>query len=219
MTFSLLFYYKRGKYILYHEGWSELLKKAFISLKDWFYNRENYVIYQSELNVIHSFSTINLPPEYSLKLIYNTNDYDQLVNQGFDFKMKNIFPLLKQGTLLFCIFDKNTIIYTHWIATSENSKQMIDRVPFKVDFKNGEVCSGDVFTEPAYRRKGLDSYIHSILPYHLTNLGFKILKYSFQKGNTPQEKIAVKINAQYLGEWRYFKILFWESWKEISMKR
>jgi hypothetical protein len=55
-----------------------------------------------------------------------------------------------------CGFASRRLAYIGWVATSAEAKRSFDRLPYLVDFADGEAATGGAWTVPAYR--GLDLY-------------------------------------------------------------
>jgi hypothetical protein len=214
MASSISKYYLRGRYVLFHEGISSFLKQGFSFISLSLFQYGIYQVYETDITTCQPKIEIKLKSELTFKVIYTSADYNQLAAEGYNFKQKVSQPLLDKGAMLLCIFDKRDLVCLNWVATTERAKHEIDIVPFKVDFNNGEVCSGGSYTEPKYRNLGICSYILSIKAKILAQKGVKINKFSIQKGNIASIKASSKFNNRLISQWRYLKILWWKSWKE-----
>ena len=67
---------------------------------------------------------------------------------------------LDKGAIAFCIFVNGEVAHIGFVAMSEEAKNTVDHMPYKVDFSNNEACTGATETVPEYRSKGLMGYVY-----------------------------------------------------------
>jgi len=210
--------YRRGKYILQHEGWLSFLKQGFSFVRNFFFSYGDYYIYERELSGPSETEFTPKIPDCTLKVVSTAEELDKLIVEGYDFKMMNFKPTLRKGALAFCVFVGQELAHVTWVAPNKETKRQIDHLPFKVNFEAGEVCSGASFTDPAHRGKGLFSCVYSYIFPHLAKEGIVKDKFTIEVSNIASQKTLAKFNPTSTGRGRYLRILWWQSWRETPIK-
>ena len=132
---------------------------------------------------------------------------------GFNLKITQEGNLMK-----FSVYSEERLVHVTLIALSEESKRKVDILPYKVDFKEGEVCSGASHTDYKFRKRGLYIYARSrVFPY-LKDKGYKLDKFSVSKVNRTSYHVLEKFEPRKTGIGIYLQILGWQFWKERKIK-
>ncbi|HAG08567.1 MAG TPA: hypothetical protein DCK87_03245, partial [Desulfotomaculum sp.] len=194
------------------------LSQVFSFLCSFFYSRGNYYIYEKPLTKNEKYQFNTKLQNAVIKIISTPEEFEQLVSNGYDFKMMLFKPKLEKGALAFCAFINKELAHVTWVALNKKTKKEIDYLPFKVAFQNKEACSGASFTNPKFRGKGLLSYIYAVIFPYLAQRGIDKDKYTIKVNNIPSQKAMNKFNHVIIGKGHYLKILWWEFWKEEPVK-
>ena len=210
--------YRRGKYILQHEGWLSFLKQGFSFVRNLFFSYGNYYIYEKELNPIDEVIKFKPKIDCTFRMVSSSDELDKLIAQGYNFKAMNFKPKLEKGALAFCLFVGQEVAHVTWVAPNKEAKKEIDYLPFKVNIEIGEVCSGASLTDPTYRGKGLFSHTYSYIFSYLTRNGTIRDKFTIELGNVASQKALAKFNPIIISSGHHLKILWWHSWKEIPIE-
>lgn len=204
--------FRRGLHVLKTEGCYHLFKAVYSHL----YCDETYFLYMKALDGNSPVLSINLMDGMELILINSTDQYTKLLDSGFDFKNTIFRKRLKTSCKAFCLFENKQLAHVTWIALNNDGKKEIDYLPFKVDFDNGEICSGASYTEPKYRGKGLLSYTYAAIFSYLDEIGITKDIFTINVNNLPSNKALSKFNPSIIGKYRYLKITLWERWVKIE---
>ena len=210
--------YQRAKYILRNEGWRAFVRQGFSFVRNLFFSYGSYYIYEKNLSSTDEEIKFKPKIDCTPRVISRPDEFDQLIARGYDFKAMNFRRKLEKGALAFCFFVGKELVHVTWLARTKEAKQEIDYLPFKVDFKAGEVCSGDSSTDPAHRGKGLLAHTYCHVFRYLANDGIVKDRFSIDVNNIASQKAHAKFNPVITGKGRYLKILWWQSWKESPME-
>ncbi len=206
--------YHRTSYILRKEGWRALISRGISFVGSVLFSHGHFYIYEKELSTADEQIALQPRIDCTPKIISSPAELDDLEARGYDFRAMRFRPKLNKGAIAFCLFVGQELASVTWVAPNRQAKALIDCIPFTVDFAGGEVCSGDSFTDPSYRGKGLLGYTYChILPY-LVRCGIRRDRFSIEVSNTASRTAHARLNPRVTGRGRYLKILFWESWKE-----
>jgi hypothetical protein len=205
---------KRGIYILQKEGIRTFLSQVFLFLGSYFYRRGSYYIYEKSLTKNEQYSFQTKLPNVEVKIISTPEEFEQLVSNGYDFKMMNFKDKLKKGAVAFCALINKKLAHVTRVAFNEEAKKEIDYLPFGIAFQNKEACSGSSFTDPKFRGKGLLSYIYAYIFPYLVQKGIVKDKFTIEVNNISSQKAHAKFNPTIIGKGHYLKILWWEFWRE-----
>jgi hypothetical protein len=97
---------------------------------------------------------------------------------------------------------------------SEEAKNAVDFLPYKVDFSNNEACTGSAATVPEYRSKGLEGYGCFKRLQFLGENGKIICRNAIEKRNIAAQKATARFSPRLYAEARYLQLLWWRFWKE-----
>lgn len=206
---------QRAKGILQDEGWGAFIRQGFSFACHRFIYIATYYIYEETLASIDR--GIKTKPEVDcvLKVIHNTHELDKLIGEGYNFKSLRFRSQLQETAIAFCLFREQELASVTWVAHNKKGKRKVDSLPFEVNFGAGEICTGDSYTVPVYRGKGLLAYTYACISnYYLASNGLSKARFSINVNNITSQKAHVKFNPVVIGKGRFLKILWWNFWKE-----
>ncbi len=217
----------RTKDILREEGLLPLIKRAFLFFVKPCFSYQTCYIYENNLSEV---SGVDLTPRIqnlTFKIINASQQIDELVAEGYDFSsapnIVNFNPerRLKEvsienfdfrgklggGGILFCGFINRVLVHTNWIAMDEKTNM----APFlsRIDWRN-EVCLGPSYTNPEYRRLGINTYVYSQMYQFLKEKGRAKAKLTTGKSNIAHQQSQAKLGSTIMGEGKLFKIFLWK---------
>jgi len=139
------------------------------------YEHSTYYVYEHKFprgNIEYSTPKIG---NFTFHMLTTTVQLEELIQDGYNLvlNVRHIKNKIGKGAVGFCIFVDKELVATEWVAMTEKAKIVIDRQPYKVDFAKHEVCIGDAWTNPKYRRLGLNSYIDQKMNQYFGEKGVK----------------------------------------------
>jgi hypothetical protein len=208
--------YERGRYILQKEGLFAFFVNVVRFLRRCVFIYETYYTYELPLNGPMQFEPTPKIQDFVFEIVTTSQRLKDLAAQGCDFGINVIGAeeKLDKGALMFCILIGKELACIHWAATTLEAMDMIFRIPYKVDFLNGEVYIGWSETTPKYKRLGLSQYLIAEKLKLFATMGKTTGKWTVVKSNRASQRLTIKIGGRVYGEGRYLKILWWKSWKE-----
>ena len=157
----LLEYYALCTYRSYRGGASE---------GRWFDYGE-YFLYEHSL-LIERNEADYLPKirDFTLKIVGNNREADELAAAiGSDFRRRFVLARrnLDKGAIAFCIFVNGEVAHIGFVAMSEEAKNTVDHMPYKVDFSNNEKTVNKISwrTKQFTNKKDIKDYKHPAFPY------------------------------------------------------
>jgi hypothetical protein len=201
------------------EGLPTLLRRGFTFLIGHFFQYGVYYLYEIDvLKALKQAKEANLIPkiqDFTLKVVYTNEQADELDREGFEFRSQSINARerLDKGAITFCIFVRHELASIGWITLTEQAKNSLTELPFKVDFSNNEACTGSV-TNPKYRNMGLMSYSYFKRLEFLKENGRLRDRAPVAKSNIASQMGIAKISNNIYAEARFLKLLWWKYWRE-----
>lgn len=175
--------------------------------------------YLLEHHIFNDVESEYLPKldNYDVVVIQNNEDAKKLFDLGYNFRSFWLLAKsrLAKGGVAICVFCGKDLVNIGWIALTEESKCIIDRLPYYIDFKN-EACLAGSRTHPNYRKKGLMRYNEYHKYKYLFDKGIKVAKSHIEVNNIHSKKAQVKFNPKIYAKARYLVLFGWKSWKEIG---
>ena len=153
---------------------------------------------------------------FTFKTISTNQQADELVAGGFELgsQITMMRRRLDRGAIAFCIFIERELAHIGWVALTEEAKELVDAFPYKVDFSNGEACTGGTWTHPKYRGNGLMVYGYFKRFQFLREKGIRVSRNVVAKSNIKSQMAHAKFGPKIRGEARYLKILWRRFWWE-----
>lgn len=175
-----------------------------------------------ELCVDEAASLPAMPPldDISLHMVESREDALELARQGFE-NVLEVMPRterrLGHGAVAACAFVGWEFASIDWIASSEEAKEAIDRIPYGVDFAHGEAASAAAFTVRRFRNKGIGTYRISMQARYLQARGYRVCRSSIAAANVASQRCVEKYGAQFHIVGRRRRFLWWRTWKETAV--
>jgi len=215
---------KRAKTILKTEGLIPLVRRAFALIVGYFFQYENYYLYEQDTTNIADYDEADYVSRIdglALKLVYTNEEAAELEAEGFEFRSQvmNASERLGKGAIAQCLFVGLELVNMSWTALNQQAKDTLHEPPYEVDFLNAEACGGDVWTKPEYRRMGIRTYSRVKRMQFLFDNGIATNRTAVPKWNIASQRGSAKFNANIYAEARYLKILWWKSWKEKPLQQ
>lgn len=215
--------FNRIKYIYQDEGLSSLIKRTFKFLISLPFEYSQFHIYITELGEEEENESEWIPRvnNYSYRNIFTNEQLNGLIRDGFDLSLLNVSQArnrLEKGAIVSLFFVDRELAFYGWLAFSEEAKNSFNNYSYKVNFENGEASSGDNWTNPKYRRKGILFYSGYKRRQLLIEKDRKKIRWITLAGNEAMHKEIIKENklgiykskicatARFI---RVFNITFW----------
>jgi hypothetical protein len=202
------------------EGLLPLLSRGSTFLLSYFFKWRAYYLYEIDVSkALKQNKEADLLPKvqnFTLKIVYTSEQADGLVRGGFDFQDQatTIRKRLSKGAIAFCIFVGHELANIGWITLTQQAKDSITELPYKVDFANNEACTGSAVTAPKYRNKGLMRYNYYKRLEFLKENGVIKDRAAVSKSNIASQMGVAKISDNIYAEARFLKLLWWKFWWE-----
>lgn len=216
MTSRLHLRYKTAREILQKAGLITFIKRGFSFLLQCFFIYETYYLYTPALNEAGEVELTPRIKNFTLEVISQKQHFEELVANGFNFEFHTIgiTEKLNKGAIALCAFVDGDLAYMAWIAMSEEAKNSLSILPYKVDFLNNEAYFGWSETSPRYRRKGIGRYARFKMLQYLRERGRTLHPYVVSKSNLTAQMFEASIGAKRCGEALFLRILCCKFWKE-----
>ena len=216
---SLTALFERAKQVYQTERFVSLVRRVLSFLAYCFFQYRTYYLYADRTEDLLALHEADFKPSidgFTLKIVSSNEEADELEAEGLQFRshVNNARQRLDKGAVAFCIFIGSELAHIGWAALSEEAKSSIGEPPYKVDFSNKEGCTGDIWTNPKYRRMGLSSYGYMRRLRFMLNNGIVTNRTVANKRNVLSLQFATKTDVPPCAEGRYLRILCWKSWKE-----
>ncbi len=217
MKDKLSFLLIRARYILQTEGLIPLLRRGFTWLAMHLFKYSILYLYECPVREGNLFDFIPRIPGYSFSIVSTNQPADVLAANELQKHVSNAKRRLDSGAIAFCIFAGQELASVHWAALTQEAKNVIDPYPYHIDFLNGEACLAYAFTPPKYRGKGLIAYGICESFQFLRERGITTARFSTDVSTTMAQSLYAKFDSRIYAEARYFKVLWWQFWKETPI--
>ena len=214
----------RASEVLREEGMGSVLRRGLSCglaiVRSWFFVSRNFYLYEHILGDGNEADFLPKIMNFTFNIVSSNEEADALATStGIDFRKQfvNSWKRLEKGAIAFCIFIDGEAAHTGWVALNKEAKKSVDSLPFKVDFENGEACTGATITLTKYRGKGLMVYGYFKRFEFLWEKGVKISRNSVDVKNIASQRAHAKFNHKIYARARYMKILRWKFWKEVPV--
>jgi RimJ/RimL family protein N-acetyltransferase len=208
----------RAKYIIQQEGFAVLIWRSIAFVRKRFFLYRNYYLYEHATGGIIENNFSPDIHDFTVEIISSNKEADQLANAtGYDFRkyIVNARRNLDKGAIAFCIFVDGEIAHIGWMALNKEAKDILNPVPYKVDFAHNEACTAGAETVPKYRGRGLMTYSYGKRQQYLKDMNVTKSRSAVLIGNAASQRVHAKFNTSIYARARYLRFLGWEFYKEI----
>jgi hypothetical protein len=175
------------------------LKKSisFVSLMA--YSNTKAYVFEMEVSD-KKFNFLPKINDVTLKVLTRVDQYDDLLQEGFDLYSLIDREWITEGTIPFCVFVGRELAHVTWVASNAKAKKNIESSPFPINYGQFEVVSGGSKTSPKYLRKGLYLYVYSEMLKTLRRWGKKKIKFTISENNIASRRALEKFEPKIIGE-------------------
>jgi len=214
--------FSRVKDIYQEEGLLDTIERIFLFTKHVIlsaisYENSEFYITGRVLRVEDDDKYLPKIPNVTYWFVETIEQLDELQKEGFDLSLLDIDQphyRLQKGAIVNLVFVGHELGFKGWTALTEEAKNIINPYPYKVDFEKGEVCGGNAWTNPKYRRQGLSYYAAYRNEQFLIEKGVvksRSIKYTNNIASIGQ---SVKRGTPILARARYIRIFGLQFWRE-----
>jgi len=203
------------------EGTLTLLRRGLDFARYRLYEHGTYYLSEYNLENIRELDEASFLPavsDASFIVITGNREGDKLEASGHHFRsyVTNFDPrkALDKGAMAFCVFLGQELAAMGWGAMTREALASLNEPPMRIDFSKRDAFTGAIWTTPKYRRMGLRTYRTFKLRRYLLDRGAAMTRGAIAKQNIPAWSGLSKIDSTIYGEARYFRLLWWKSWKE-----
>jgi RimJ/RimL family protein N-acetyltransferase len=211
----------RVSHILRHDGLATLLARALRYLFDGIFQCGTFYIYQMTVKDRNEAGFLPKIHDFTFQIVSTNEQAAGLAANGFDFRSYSIYAArrLDKGAIAYYIRIGHELAHVGWVARSEQAKNSFDPHPYRVEFADGEACTGGVQTFSKYEGLGLMTYGCYRRLEFLRELGINTSLSLVNINNIASRRVLAKFDAEIRARARYLKILWWQSWKETPLRR
>ena len=158
--------------------------------------------------------------DFTLKIVFTNQQADELaVAMGVDFRSYSVNARrrLDKGAIAFCIFVENEIANIGWVAMTQEAKDTIESLPYRVFFSDKEACTARTVTIPKYRGKGLMTYNSFRRFQFLREKGIIASRTAVSTSNIASQKVHAKFASEIIAKSRRLIVLKLELYKETLL--
>jgi len=200
-----------------------LLRRGLASAVGAFFFLRTYYVYSECIEDLAEDDEAHSQPRIegvTFHIVSDNEKADELEAKGFDFRSQvpNARRSLEKGATAFCFFVGQELASIAWHAPNRHAQRSLGEPPYPVDFEKGEICSGGLWTNPKYRRKGLRKYSRLKRLDFLHDSGIKARRGVIATQNVAALKGRADFAPSAFAEGRHLRILWWKSWKERPVK-
>ena len=196
------------------------LGRFVVALTHQVYRSERYRLYELRIDEAGSLP-IDAPLEQlRLCVVETTEDAVRLAAQGYEdilLAIPGLARRLDSGAVAVCAFVDMAFASIDWMAFSEEAKRSFDRFPFRVEFENGEACTGGAFTARRFRGKGIATYRLSRQLLYMRNHGYHVCRNAIAVGNVPSQRCVERFGARFDRVAHCRRVFRWTKWTEYPV--
>jgi hypothetical protein len=152
-----------------------------------------------------------------VRVIHSNSEADSVAAEGFEDLRKVLVyspRALDRGAIAFCVYVDRSLAHVGWVALTPAAKQAVDRLPYKVDFADGEACTGGTYTIDRFRGRNLMAYGYYLRLEYLRKLGCTVSRNAVVVNNTASQKSHAKFSPEIWATGRFIQVLRWHRWTE-----
>lgn len=200
---------------IYQDGWGTFLTSLF----RYFFGFPCQKYYLYKHTPIERDPADFLPdlPEYDHFVIRTRQELEDLELRGFSFGpvRPSIKVALENEVIIFVVFVQGELAHVGRLALSARARPYVDNRPYKVDFENGEACTGNTWTSPKFRGKGLMKYAYFRRLDFLYKQGILVCRNAVEISNIASHRVHARFKPEIYAEGRYCKLFYkYTFWKE-----
>ena len=208
--------FRRAKLVIRNDGSIAFIRSAFTFIVSRIFFYKTYYLYKYDIEELDEAAYLPRTQDFTLKIVSSNREADEMAADGYD--MRYWYPVyskrLDKGAVAFCLFIGRELAHIGWVGVNSRAKASLGEVPYKVSYSNNEAFSGCVWTDPKYRRLGLQRYGYFKRRQFLKDCGKTVGRAAIATNNAGTITMAEKIGAQRYGRGRLVKLLGWQFWKE-----
>ena len=215
--------FSRAKQIYQNEGVESLVRRGFAFMLYPLFEYRAYYLTGYNLENLRQLNEADFMPrvdDLTIRIVTSNQEADALEADGLEFASASgdfsfdMRRALDSGAIAFCTYVGKELAAIGWVALTKQAMDSLNERPMRVDFSKGESFTGNIWTNPKYRRMGLRLYRTYKKREFLADKGIKITLGYAAKRNVGAVRGIVRIDSTVYGEGRYLRILWWKSWKE-----
>ncbi|HEY97727.1 MAG TPA: hypothetical protein G4O16_06050 [Dehalococcoidia bacterium] len=201
-----------------------LLSRGLIFISHRLFVSEDYYIVVSNHKDIDKEVEVDYLPkvdDHCWRMISTNQQLDELIDDGFEFGAYelNLRSFLDKGAVAVCNFVVKELAHFSVFADNPRGKEVVEPLPFKVDFEKGQIVVGRGFTISKFRRLHFRRYNGYLIRKYLHPRGITGSKYPLQVNNYPSLVSASKSSEKLIiSRCRFIKILWFKYFKETEIK-
>lgn len=215
--------FTRARYIFKAEGLTALLSRGLAFFLPYlarcFFRYATYYLYEHAMKERNEADFMPKIENFTFKIVSTNQQADELAADGFDFlsHVINARRRLDKGAIAFCVFIGRELAHVGWVTMTDEAKNTIDTLPYRVDFTNKEACTGGTFTITKYRGNDLMAYGYYKRFEFLRERGIMTSRNAVNTSNIASQRVHAKFGPKIYAKARYLKILWWKFWKETPL--
>ncbi len=211
--------FRRAHQVYQTDGSVGLLRRGLAFGIGPFFFFRTYYVYRECVEDLAEAEEAGFVPEIeglSFHIVSSKEEADELEAQGFLFRSQvaNARRNLEKGATAFCLFVGQELASIAWHATNRDAQRSLGEPPYPVDYEKDEICSGGLWSNPKYRRKGLRRYSRLRRLEFLRDSGVKARRGVIAKQNVLAFSGRADFQPSASAEARYLRVLWWKWWKE-----
>ena len=207
---------ERVRSIIQTEGIPALFKRAAVFITDHCFQYGKFYIYQHSVRERNESDFLPRIEDFTFHIVTSNEQADELARSGFECRTYSVYSRkrLDKGAIAFCFFAGKELAHIGWVALSKEAKNTFDPHPYRVDFANGEACTGGSLTIPKFERRGLMRFGYYKRLEYLRQLGMKRSVNVVNINNIASQKAQAVFKPEIRARAFYLKILWWQVWSE-----
>ena len=206
----------RATEVYQRDGLRALVKEglAFLNV----YRRNQFYLYECPL--VHRNESDFIPriKNFEFKIVSTQEQWDELIEQGRKIlaHSNRTARRLGSGAVCFLVFVGQELAASGWVATTRKAQASIFQFPYRIDFSKGEACIESAWTNPKFRRSGLQTYLIYKRQAFLREQGKTLTRSAIAAANMGSRRAHEKFKprAKIYAKASYLKLLGISFWNE-----